>query len=134
MNKSKYIDFDLIKRYPNKYNLTPNDIKQLKVLDWDKLKQVMWFNEATNPNRWCKLIGCQKDGEKYDDWDEFWIGIAEDGNIDCHFTAYEGMCSYNFKEFYNLKDIEDKYDMQIQVNVIKWLNEMIDEGILGLPE
>ena len=44
------------------------------------------------------------------------------------------MCSYNFKEFYNLKDIEDKYDMQIQVNVIKWLNEMIDEGILGLPE
>lgn len=64
----------------------------------------------------------------------FMIGVAEDGNIDCHFTAYEGMCSYNFKEFYNLKDIEDKYDMQIQVNVIKWLNEMIDEGILGLPE
>ena len=134
MNKSKYIDFDLIKRYPNKYNLTPNDIKRLKVLNWDKIKQIMLFNESTNPNRWCKLIGCQKDGEKYDDWDEFWIGIAEDGNIDCHFTAYEGMCSYNFKEFYNLKDIEDKYDMQVQVNVIKWLNEMIDEGILGLPE
>ena len=100
MNKSKYIDFDLIKRHPNKYNLTPNDIKRLKVLNWDK----------------------------------FWIGVAEDGNIDCHFTAYEDMCSYNFKEFYNLKDIEDKYDMQVQVNVIKWLNEMIDEGILGLPE
>lgn len=67
MNKSKYIDFDLIKRYHNKYNLTQNDIKRLKVLHWDKIKQIMWFNEATNPNRWCKLIGCQKDGEKYDD-------------------------------------------------------------------
>lgn len=132
MIKQRYIDYDLIKQHPNRYNITPESIKRLRVLNWDKLKQIMWFNKATTPHRWCRLIGCQKDGEKYDDWDEFWIGIAENGNIDYHFTCYEGMCSYNFKEFYDLKDIEDKYDMQIQVNVIKWLNEMVDEEIIGV--
>lgn len=51
IKNKKYIDFDLIKQYPNKHNFTPKNIKQLKVLDWDRLKQIMWFNEATTPHR-----------------------------------------------------------------------------------
>lgn len=131
MNKQRYIDYDLIEQYPNKYNITPNGIKRLRVLDWDKLKEETWFNKATTPNLWCKLIGCQKENEKYDDYDEFWIGFAENGDVNHHFTTYEGMCSYDFKKFYQMKSIENKYDMQLQVNTIKWLNEMIDKGILG---
>lgn len=33
-----YLDFELMKKYPNKYNLTPKNMKTVKVLDWDRLK------------------------------------------------------------------------------------------------
>lgn len=36
-----YLDFDLMKKYPNKYNLTPKNIKTVKVLDWDSLKNIL---------------------------------------------------------------------------------------------
>lgn len=130
----RYIDFDLIEKYPNKYNLTPKNIKKLKILDWEKLKQKTWYNRAKvdTGNWWCHMEGCSKSGN-YDDEVEFWIGFNEDNNkIDCHFTSYGGMCWYNFKKFYNAKEIENKYDMQMQVNTIRWLNMMIDEGILGV--
>lgn len=32
-----YMNLDLIEQYPNKYNLTPKNIKKLKVLDWGLL-------------------------------------------------------------------------------------------------
>lgn len=31
-----------------------------------------------------------------------------------------------------MADIENEYDINVQINVIRWLNMMIDEGILGL--
>lgn len=129
----RYIDYDLIDKYPNRYNLTPKKIKKLKILDWGKLKENTWLNNAKlDGTWWCHLEGCN-DGEKYDSEDEFWIGFNEDNNtIDSNFTSYEGMCLYNFKKFYNSAEINNKYDMQVQVNAIKWLNMMIDEGILGL--
>lgn len=130
----KYIDFDLIDQFPNKYNLRPKDIKKLKILDWRRLKKKTWHNEAMlSGNWWCHLEGCHSIGEKFDDMDEFWIGFNEDNNkIDYHFTSYEGMCGYEFKKFYCSNDIENKWDMWVQVNAIRWLNMMIDEGILGL--
>lgn len=129
----RYIDFDLIDKYPNKYNLTPKSIKKLKILDWDRLKEKTWHNNAMlSGNWWCHLEGCNAGGQ-YDDETEFWIGFNEDnGKVDCHFSSYGGMCHYNFKNFYDSKDIENKYDMQMQVNTIHWLNMMIDEGILGV--
>ena len=39
MGNRKYIDFKLIEKVPNKYNIKLEDIKKLKVLDWDKLKK-----------------------------------------------------------------------------------------------
>lgn len=129
----RYIDFDLIDKYPNKYNLTPKNIKKLKILDWGRLKEKTWHNNAMlSGNWWCHLEGCNAGGQ-YDDETEFWIGFNEDNNkVDCHFSTYGGMCHYNFKNFYDSKDIENKYDMQMQVNTIRWLNMMIDEGILGV--
>lgn len=127
-----YMDFKLTEQYPNKYNLTPKDIKKLKILDWDRLKKHTWYNTAMKKTGdwWCHLEGCQLIGS-YNDEDEFWIGFNEKNNkIDFHFTCYEGMCGYKFDEFY--KETENKYDLHVQVNAIKYLNMLIDEGILGV--
>lgn len=125
-----YVDYDLIAKYPNKYCLTPKNIKKLKILDWNRLKQHTWHNTAMKGNWWCHLEGCNLTGA-YNDYDEFWIGFNEDNNkIDLHFTTWEGMGSYKFSEFY--KDTEDKFDLHVQVNAIKYLNMLLDEGILDI--
>lgn len=131
---TKYIDYSLIERYPNKYNLTTESIKSFKILNWDELKKKTWLNKAmTSGTWWCHLEGCQSENQKYDEENEFWIGFNENNNeIDYYFTTFGGMCGYKFDKFYSMKHIENKYDMQVQVNVIKWLNMMIDEGILGI--
>lgn len=133
MNKG-YIDFDLIKKVPNKYRLTPKKIKKLKILDWNRLKQKTWQNNAMlNGNWYCHIEGCQKDGQRFNDESEFWIGFRENDNkVDCNFTGYGGMCSYDFDKFYMASEIGSKYDMQVQANTIRWLNQMIDNGILGI--
>lgn len=127
-----YMDFELIKQHPNKYNLTPKKIKTLKILDWERLKKHTWYNEAMKKTGkwWCHLEGCNIGG-KYDDMDEFWIGFNEkDNRIDYHFTCWEGMGGYNFTEFY--KETENRYDLQVQVNAIKYLNMLLDEKILAV--
>ena len=131
--KRQYLDCDLVRQYPNKYKLTPEKIKQLKVLDWDRLKTKTWFNKAMEKPCWCHIEGSQhpnSNGQFFDD-DSFWIGFYEDGRVDHHFNCYEDMCRYNFENFYDIKEIENKYDMHVQVNAIKYLNELLDEGILA---
>lgn len=130
--RREYMDFDLIKKYPNKYNLTPTKINELKILDWERLKKYTWYNKAMEDSGkwWCHLEGCSL-GNRYDDFDEFWIGFNEENNqIDHHFSACDGMCGYIFDEFY--KDTENKYDLHVQVNAIKYLNMLIEKGILSV--
>ena len=132
---NKFLDINLIREVPNKYNLTVQGIKGLVIKDWEKLKTLTWYNEAKKDTGtwWCHLEGCQLSGNPYDDTDEFWIGFREEDNkIDCHFSCDEGMRHYNFKEFYKIDSIEHKYDMNVQVNVIRWLNKLIDDGVLAL--
>lgn len=127
-----YYDYKLIEQFPNKYNLTIKNIKKLKILDWDRLKKLTWHNKAMSKSGswWCHLEGCNPKGTKYDDFNEFWIGFREEDNkVDCHFSAYEGMCSYNFDKFY--EGTENKCDLQVQVNAIRFLNQLIDDEILG---
>jgi hypothetical protein len=135
---TRYIDYGLTDKYPNKYHLAPKGIKKLRILDWDRLKRKTWHNTAMSDTGtwWCHLEGSQIPSNiVYDDGDEFWIGFNEDiGEINYSFTCYEGMCGYTFKEFYSIKEIDNWHDMYVQVNAIKWLNMMIDEGILGLPQ
>lgn len=130
---NSYLDFDLMKKYPNKYNLTPKNIKTVKVLDWDRLKEHTWYNEAMDSPCWCHLEGCQKEGREYDSESEFWIGFYENGKIRYWFNCYDGMWDYDPKRFYWSKSIENAYDMQVQVNAIKYLNMLIDEKIISPP-
>jgi hypothetical protein len=44
------------------------------------------------------------------------------------------MCNYKFNKFYDLKEIENKDDLDIQVKFIKYMNELIDDGIISKPE
>ena len=44
------------------------------------------------------------------------------------------MCSYKFNKFYDTKEIENKDDLDIQVKCIKYLNDLIDDGIISRPE
>lgn len=126
----------LIDLYPNKYNLTPAKLHKLIVKDWVGLKKNTWHNEAMKDTGswWCHLEGSQEpDNTKYCDDDEFWIGFNEvDNTIKFWFSSYEGMCGYEFKKFYDFEEIENKFDLNVQVNAIRWLNKMIDEKILGL--
>ena len=129
------IDSRLMEKYPNKYNLTPKNIKKLKILDWDRLMEKTWYNAAMlSGNWWCHLNGSGDSGaERYGDDTEFWIGFNRDNDkINCHFSSWGGMCGYDFKEFYDFKSIENDLDYMCQINAIQWLNMMIDEGILGL--
>lgn len=130
-----YIDFKAIEEVPNKYNLHPADITKLKVLDWDKIKKICWHNEAMKATGewWCHLEGCNKPNSRYDDFNEFWIGFNETtGKVKYHFTAEEGMCHYKFTAFYSMKSIENRYDMQVQVNAMRFLNRLLDEKIVEL--
>lgn len=135
---TKYIDYGLTDKYPNKYHLTPKTIKELRILDWDKLKKVTWHNNAITRKGswWCHLEGCQyPKGVVYNDVNEFWIGFNEDNDkIDYHFSCCDGMCDYVFDEFYSPDSIGSVRDLNVQVNAINWLNTLIDMGVLGLPQ
>lgn len=130
----KYIDYKLIDENPNKYNLLPKDIKNLRILDWERLMKKTWYNQAMNKTgEWyCHLEGVGY-GFYEDSMSDFWIGFnKKNDKIDYHFSCNEGMCNYKIKKFYDVNEIEDKYDMEIQVKAIKWINQMIDDGILGV--
>lgn len=110
----------------NKYNLVPDDINNLKVLDWDRLKEYTWNNKATNPSCWCHTEVSENEV------DEFWIGFYSPSKIEYYFSSYEEMCGYEFDEFYSNESIENKYDLEIQSKCLKYLNTLLDNKIVSL--
>ncbi len=123
------ISTDVMKEFPNKYRLTPKSIKRLRVKDWERLKEKTWHNAAIG-NCWCHVCGCNHPGEPYDGFNEFWIGFYENGKIDYNFMAWGGMAVYRFDEFYDIGQIENQKDMRVQANALRYLNALIDEGIV----
>ncbi len=79
MGNRKYIDFKLIEKVPNKYNIKPGDIKKLNVLDWDKLKKNTWYNDAMKKTgEWyCHLEGSNGGGFYGDDEDNRYKEISK---------------------------------------------------------
>lgn len=139
---NSYLDFDLMKKYPNKYNLTPKNISTIKVLDWDRLKE--HTSDYTKKYQFCShLEGCEKEGQPFNNKNLFWIGFFVNGEVDCDFTTlFTDSCKYssfsyrdyyNFEKFYSIKSIENPYNMQVQANAIKYLNMLIDEKIISPP-
>lgn len=131
-----YMDFDLIKKYPNKYNLTPSNIEKLKILNWEELKKYLRHKIVLKDGVWGEHFeGCNFDNDKYDDYSQFRIAFNEKSNkIICGFTTYFGCKDYIFNEFYKIKDIEQERDLYVQINTIKYLNMLLDKGILGFDD
>ena len=131
-----YIDFNLIKKYPNKYNLTPSNIEKLKILNWEELKKYLRHKIVLKDGVWWEHFeGCNFDNDKYDDYSQFRIAFNEKSNkIICGFTTYFGCKDYIFNEFYKIKDIEQECDLYVQINTIKYLNMLLDKGILGFDD
>lgn len=117
----------------NKYNLNMKDIKNLKIKDRTKIsKPLFWRNTVVRA--WCisgNTIKNRKD-EEYGTYNDFWIGIFDNDKIKVDCSAYGGMCSYDFKEFFSYDEIEHEIDLEIQEKLLKTVNKLIDEGVLEI--
>lgn len=124
-------------RVENKYNLKPKDIQKATIIDYDKLTQKpFWRNNVINA--WC-LSGGSGKGFYGGYIDSYWIGFYDNdaksyaGKIKLKCCATEEMCSYNFKSFFNEKEIENKWDLELQEKLLEVINWLIDERIVEIP-
>ena len=123
----------------NKYNLTVQDLKRLRVGNREKISDpLFWRNNVINA--WCisqTTIKNRRDDE-FGTYDEFWIGVYDEdaksyaGKIRVTFSSYGGMCHYNFKKFFDFSEIENEMDLEIQEKFITTINQLLDEQILVL--
>lgn len=108
-------------RVPNKYKLTIEKVKNLKVGNTSKIGEpLFWRNNIVNA--WCISGGTR--------CDSFWIGFYDNGSFKFTISCYEDMCWYNFKEFYKIEEIEIIDDFLVQEKFLEKINYLIDEGIL----
>ncbi len=138
MSRNKYVMRE--PTIPNIYNLTVPMIRQLQV-DRSKVGEP-WFWRNNVISAWClsgSTAKCAADDE-FGTTDEYWLGVYDEdakayaGKIRVTFSAYGGMCGYNFKEFYNPKDIENELDLEIQEKFLKVMNDLIERGVFMMPE
>lgn len=124
----------------NKYNLTVPKIRKLKVgsrtlascpLFWRNDVIAAWCINATFGGATAIAAGAES---------SYWIGIYDEdakayaGKVRCHFSSYGGMCSYEFRDFFKPKDIDNLQDLELQESFLEKINELIDLGILIIPE
>lgn len=124
----------------NKYNLTPKLIRQL-IPDREKIKKrPFWRNNVIAA--WCisgTTIKTDAD-DRYGTYSEYWLGIYDEnvkayaGQVRFYMTAYGGMCSYNITRFLQPSEIENADDLNIQIKFLTTVNDLIDRGVLKLPE
>ena len=120
----------------NKYNLKPKDIQNATVLDFERLKQPpFWRNDVVGA--WCLSGGAGKG--LYGSWeDSYWIGFYDKdaksyaGKIRLSCSSHEDMCGYNFKKFFDYKEIENEADLKLQEKLLDRINWLIDEKIIEI--
>lgn len=119
----------------NKYDLTLKKVRAMSI-NWDKVSKTdskWWRNNVINA--WClsQEVG-DADDVKYGTSDGYVIIFYDEGaakkrlRISC--DSYGGMCGYNFNEFYEPSDIDGLIDLQLQEELLKELNKLIDDGVL----
>ena len=125
----------------NKYNLKPKDIQKAVILDYDKLhKSPFWRNDVVQA--WClsETTIKNREDDEYGCYNEYWIGFYDKdaksyaGKIRLSCSAYGGMCSYNFKKFFDPKEIGCEIDLEIQEKLLKRINWLIDERIIEISK
>lgn len=125
----------------NKYNLTMKDCRHLIVKDRSKIcEPLFWRNNIVSA--WC-ISGSTAKSAKEDEYccyDEFWLGVYDEdakayaGKVKVNFSAYGGMCNYNFNKFYDYRKIENEADLEVQEMFLEKINVLLDEGILEVQK
>lgn len=116
-------------RVPNKYNLTVEKVKNLKINDSTKIcTPLFWRNDVINA--WCISYESDQDSGNKLSYDSFWIGFYDNGDFKFYFTSYGDMCGYDFEEFYNPHEIEIIDDFLVQEKFLEKINLLLDEKIL----
>ena len=125
----------------NKYNLTMKDCRHLAVKDRSKIcEPLFWRNDVINA--WCISGSTAKNAkeDEYGCYDEFWLGVYDKDaksyadKIRVKFSAYGGMCHYNFNKFYDYTKIEHEIDLEVQEMFLEKINMLLDEGILEVQK
>lgn len=122
----------------NKYKLTFQDIKKLKIKDRSKLKEpLFWRNNVVSA--WCISESTAKNSkdQRYGTYNDYWIGIFDEDakrkkKLEVTCSAYGGMATYKFKKFFDYSEIENEMDLEIQEKLLAKVNLLIDEGILEI--
>lgn len=123
---------------PNKYNLTPISITQLKV-NREKVNELFfWRNNVVHA--WCisDTTAKSSNDHEFGTYNSFWLGIYDQDipglstPIRLWFTAYGGMCTYVFDTFYDSSTIENEIDLEIQEKFLAKINELIDRGVFSI--
>ena len=104
----------------NKYNLTMAKIRRLKIADRSKVcEPLFWRNDVIEA--WCICGSSGNDMDRrFATNNEFWIGIydlnakAYAGKFRVSLSSYGGMCGYEFNKFFDVKDIDNEQDLEIQ--------------------
>lgn len=121
----------------NKYNLTMAKIRRLKIADRSKVcEPLFWRNDVIGA--WCICGSSGNDMDRrFATNNEFWISIydlnakAYAGKFRVSLSSYGGMCGYKFNKFFDVKDIDNEQDLEIQEKFLAKINELIDCGILA---
>lgn len=117
----------------NKYNLTIDKIKKLKVNELKRnliCEPLFWRNNVISA--WCI---CESFSHP-EISTEYWIGIydidakAYKGKFRFYFSAFGGMCNYKFKRFFDYSEIENELDLCVQEAFLEKINYLIDNQIL----
>ena len=115
----------------NRYGLTPENIKQLKV-NRKKVNKKSGFWRNDGIKAWCLSGSVGIDEYPFCDATEYWLGVYDDGKIDCHFDCYSGMAWYKFENFFDAKDIENRDQYAIQYRFISKMNDLIEDGVFEI--
>lgn len=125
----------------NKYNLTMKDCRNLVAKDRSKIcEPLFWRNNVVDA--WCisgSTAKNSKEGE-YGCYNDFWLGVYDEdakayaGKVKVQFSAYGGMCHYNFNKFYDYSEIENEIDLEVQEMFLEKINMLLDERILEVQK
>ena len=106
-------------------------------MNWEELKKYSHYERRITDGDewWYHFEGCNLNNYIYNDFSKFWIAFNKRNNrIVYGFTTYFDREEYTFNEFYQIKDINQERDLYVQVNAIRYLNMLLDKGILGFDD
>lgn len=115
----------------NKYNLTFEDVKTLKVSSRHKMEYpILWRSNVIKA--WCAsgTTNASPKDKECGMYGEYLLTIFDNDKIDLKCVSYKRMSEYKFNVFFCPDDIEDEIDMELQEKLLERLNFLIDEGIL----